>query len=387
MSVTLTDLIPDLYVSLDVISREMVGMIPSVSIDAQVARAAIGQQVRTFVAPASTADDIIPGVIPPDDGDQAILNRSITVQKSRRVPIRWTGENDRESAFNAGSIRQQQIQQAMRTLVNEIEADLYTATALKASRMYRSAAPTVTPFRTANEWTDAANVRKVLMDNGSPLNDISMVMDTATGASLRGYQAQVNTFGSDQLLRQGVLLDVGGMALRESAAVSAVASSASGLVMAATGGEAAGATSIAVTEAEAGDVVLAAGDLIEIDGHAELYMVVAGSTVSTSGTVQIEGPGLSKPLSGGEVITVAEAGVRNVAFQRGAVILASRLPSVPEGGDLAQDRTTITDPRSGLSFEVAMYPQYRQMQWEISAAWGVGVIKPEHVTGQLHSVI
>jgi hypothetical protein len=34
-----------------------------------------------------------------------------------------------------------------------------------------------------------------------------------------------------------------------------------------------------------------------------------------------------------------------------------------------------------------MYPQYRQMQWEISAAWGVGVIKPEHVTGQLHSVI
>ena len=387
MSVTLTDLIPDLYVSLDVISREMVGMIPSVSIDAQVARAAIGQQVRTFVAPASSADDIVPGVIPPDDGDQAILNRSITVQKSRRVPIRWTGENDRESAFNAGSIRQQQIQQAMRTLVNEIETDLYSATALKASRMYRSAAPTGTPFRTPNEWTDAANVRKVLMDNGSPLNDISMVMDTATGASLRGYQAQVNTFGSDQLLRQGVLLDVGGMALRESAAVSAVASSASGLAMAAVGGEAAGATSIAVTEAEAGDVVLSAGDLIEIDGHAELYMVVAGSTVSTSGTVQIEGPGLSKPLSGGEVITVAEAGVRNVAFQRGAVILASRLPSVPEGGDLAQDRTTITDPRSGLSFEVAMYPQYRQMQWEISAAWGVGVIKPEHVTGQLHSVI
>ena len=135
MSVTLTDLIPDLYVSLDVVSREMVGMIPSVSIDAQVARAAIGQQVRTFVAPASEATDIVAGVIPPDDGNQSILNRSITVQKSRRVPIRWTGENDRESAFNAGSIRQQQIQQAMRTLVNEIEGDLYNAAATNASRM------------------------------------------------------------------------------------------------------------------------------------------------------------------------------------------------------------------------------------------------------------
>ena len=387
MSVTLTDLIPDLYVSLDVVSREMVGMIPSVSIDAQVARAAIGQQVRTFVAPASSANDIVPGVIPPDDGDQSILNRSITVQKSRRVPIRWTGENDRESAFNAGSIRQQQIQQAMRTLVNEIESDLYNVTATNASRMYRGSNPALTPFRTANEWTDAASTRKVLMDNGSPLNDISMVMDTATGASLRGYQAAVNTYGSDQLIRQGVLLDVGGMSLRESAAVGAVASASAGLEMAAVGGEAVGATSIAVTEAEAGDVVLAAGDLVHIAGHDELYMVTSPSTVSTSGTITIEGPGLRKALVGGEVMTVAETGVRNVAFQRGAVILASRLPSVPEGGDLAQDRTTITDPRSGLSFEVAMYPQYRQMQWEISAAWGVGVIKPEHVTGQLHSVI
>ena len=387
MSVTLTDLIPDLYVSLDVISREMVGMIPSVSIDAQVARAAIGQQVRTFVAPASSADDIVPGVIPPDDGDQSILNRSITVQKARRVPIRWTGENDRESAFNAGSIRQQQIQQAMRTLVNEIEGDLYNAVASKASRMYVGSNSAITPFRTANEWTDAANVRKVLMDNGSPLNDISMVMDTATGASLRGYQAAVNTYGSDQLIRQGILLDVGGMSLRESAAVRAVASAEAGKVLAAVGGEAEGATVIAVTEAEAGDIVFSAGDLIEIAGHDELYMVAAPSTVSGTGNITIEGPGLRKPLSAADVITVAGAGVRNVAFQRGAVILAQRLPSVPEGGDLAQDRTTITDPRSGLSFEVAMYPQYRQMQWEISAAWGVGVIKPEHVTGQLHSVI
>lgn len=387
MSVTLTDLIPDLYVSLDVISREMVGMIPSVSIDAQVARAAIGQQVRTFVAPASSADDIVPGVIPPDDGDQSILNRSITVQKARRVPIRWTGENDRESAFNAGSIRQQQIQQAMRTLVNEIEGDLYSAVASKASRMYVGSNSAITPFRTANEWTDAANVRKVLMDNGSPLNDISMVMDTATGASLRGYQAAVNTYGSDQLIRQGILLDVGGMSLRESAAVRAVASAEAGKVLAAVGGEAEGATVIAVTEAEAGDIVFSAGDLIEIAGHDELYMVAAPSTVSGTGNITIEGPGLQKALGAADVITVAGAGVRNVAFQRGAVILAQRLPSVPEGGDLAQDRTTITDPRSGLSFEVAMYPQYRQMQWEISAAWGVGVIKPEHVTGQLHSVI
>jgi hypothetical protein len=38
----------------------------------------------------------------------------------------------------------------------------------------------------------------------------------------------------------------------------------------------------------------------------------------------------------------------------------------------------VTDPRSGLSFEIAQYAQYRQMYWEVSCAWGVKMIKPEH---------
>jgi hypothetical protein len=68
-----------------------------------------------------------------------------------------------------------------------------------------------------------------------------------------------------------------------------------------------------------------------------------------------------------------------MGFSRSAIVLAQRLPALPANGDLASDRTSIVDPRSGLSFEVALYPQYRQMQWEISCAWGVKVIKPEHV--------
>ena len=39
----------------------------------------------------------------------------------------------------------------------------------------------------------------------------------------------------------------------------------------------------------------------------------------------------------------------------------------------------MTDPRSGISFEIAVYKQYRQVQYEISVAWGVKAKKTEHI--------
>ena len=57
MANTLTALTPDLYQAMDVVSRELVGFIPSVTLDSGIERAAVGQNVRSFVTPASTASD------------------------------------------------------------------------------------------------------------------------------------------------------------------------------------------------------------------------------------------------------------------------------------------------------------------------------------------
>src|SRR5665213_2433838 len=92
VSNTLTNLMPDLYEALDTVSREMVGFIPAVTLDAGIARAGIGEIVRSIATPASTAEDVTPGQLPPDDGDQTINNVPIQITKSRMVPFRWSGE-------------------------------------------------------------------------------------------------------------------------------------------------------------------------------------------------------------------------------------------------------------------------------------------------------
>lgn len=375
MGATLTNLIPDLYANLDVVSRELTGFIPSVMLDADVARAAVNQSVRSFVAPASTASDITPGVTPPDDGNQTIGDVEVLVTKARRVPIRWTGEEERGSGPSVQAIRGAQIQQAIRTLTNEMESDL-AALHIYASRAAGTAG--TTPFGTAGDYTAASLTRKILVDNGSPESDLKLVINTAAGANIRGKQSNASVEFSDTLLRQGVLLDSNGMELRESAQVKTHTAGTGASATTNTAGYAVGAT--VITLAVAGTGTILAGDVITFAGDTEQYVVLSGdANVADAGTITLAAPGLRKAIAASATaITVVATSTRSMGFHRSAIVLAARLPALPSGGDLAVDRTTITDPRSGMSFEVAMYPQYRQMQWEISAAWGVKLVKPEH---------
>ena len=83
-------------------------------------------------------------------------------------------------------------------------------------------------------------------------------------------------------------------------------------------------------------------------------------------------------LANSAAMTIAADYTPNLAFSRQSIVLATRAPARPEEGDQADDVMMITDPRSGISFEVALYKQYRQISYEISAAWGFQNFKPEH---------
>lgn len=372
MANTLTNLTPDLYQALDVVSRELVGFIPSVTLDSGVERAAVGQLVRSHVAPVVVAGDITPAVTPPDDGDQNIGNKSITISKARRVPIRWNGEEQRGVNSGSGyqSILGSQFEQAMRTLTNEMEADL-AGLHISTSRAFGTAG--VTPF--ASDLSSTAEVRKILADNGAPLNDMQLVIDTTAGAKMRTLTqlTKANEAADASLLRQGVLLDVHGMAIRESAQISTFTNGTGTGYLLDDSSSAIGDTALVL---DTGSGTVLAGDVVTFAGDTNKYVVTAG--VAAPGTITIAEPGLRVALADSAAMTIGADYAPNMAFSKSAIVLATRAPARPEEGDQADDVMMITDPRSGISFEVALYKQYRQISYEISAAWGFENFKPEH---------
>ncbi|MBZ7451650.1 P22 coat - protein 5 family protein, partial [Klebsiella michiganensis] len=77
-------------------------------------------------------------------------------------------------------------------------------------------------------------------------------------------------------------------------------------------------------------------------------------------------------------ITAGGAYTANMAFDRNAFLLASRTPAMPQGGDTADDVMNVTDPVSGITYQVALYRQYRQVRYEVGLSWGVAAVKSAH---------
>jgi hypothetical protein len=379
MANTLTGLIPTIYSALDIVSRELVGLIPSVTIDAASTRAAVGQSILVPLVPTQAAADVTPGQLPADDGDQTIGNTPVVITKSRYVPFRWTGEETQGINTGPGymNLKSNQITQGIRTLANEIEADL-AALYFRTSRAYGTAG--TTPFGGATPTlTDAANVLKILKDNGAPENDLQLVINTAAGVNMRSVPnlTRANEAGGDSLLRQGILLDIFGMSIRESAQIkNAVKGTGAATYLTNSASLTIGTTTIPV---DTGSGTILAGDFVTFAADTNnKYMV---TSALSAGSFQIGAPGLRVAIPDNNAVTVGGAvspAAMNMAFHRSSIVLVARPPALPEGGDAAVDRALVTDPRSGLTFEVAMYPQYRRMKYEISMAWGVAGIKPEH---------
>lgn len=375
MGNTLNKLMPELYAALDIVSREMVGFIPAVAVNAAPAGAAKGESITIPVTPTTETHDITPGQNPDDNGDQEIGSVTMTISKSKYASVRWNGE-EQLGVSNSGTynaILAGQFAQAMRALANEVDADL-AALYAGASRAYGT--PGTTPFESSIK--DVAQMRKILADNGAPMTDLQLVIDTAAGANLRslGQLTKANEADTDATLRRGLLLNISGFNIRESGQIvtHAAGSFTGDALVNNSGGYAKGATTIAVDGATA--IALKAGDIVTFSGDPAHYVVASDASATP---ITLAAPGLRGAVADDATVTALGSYAASLAFDRNALQLIARTPAMPQGGDRADDVTVVTDPVSGISFQVAVYREYRQVRYEIGLAWGVKLIKPEHV--------
>lgn len=377
---TLTNLIPYMYEGLDVVSRELVGFIPAVNRDSSAEQAALNQTINVPVVGAIVGGDIAPNVTAPDDGEFTPANVTLAITKSRYWPIRWQAEEQRAVRQTGlmGTVQGDRFAQALRAAVNEVEADL-AALNIYASRAYGTF--NTAPFGTAGDLSDMAQSLKILDDNGAP-GDRRAVFGSNAIANIRGKQSvlfKVNEAGTADLLRRGIIGDIMGAMVHNSSGVQADRTAGTGASATTNNaGYAIGATTITLASAGTGTII--AGDIVTFAGDANKYLIKTGDAdVSNGGTIVLQEPGLRQAIpAAATAITVTAATDRNMVFSRSAIALVTRAPAMPEGGDAATDVMTITDPVSGLSFQVAEYKQYRQIRYELGLAWGVKMVAPRH---------
>jgi hypothetical protein len=377
----LTALIPTLYDTLDIVSRELIGFIPSVSLNANGAqRVAVGQTITWPKSATITTSDVTASMTLPNPADRTPGVDTMTITKSKKAEFNMTGEEQLalNSSVGYNTIYAGDFAQALRALANEIETDIAVEAIANANRATGTAG--TTPF--GSDIGATADLRKILDDNGAPPTLRSLIINTATAANMRKlcHLNKVNEAGASMTLRQGELDQIHNFSIKESAGLTLFTKGTNnGAASTNNAGYAIGAT--VITLAAAGTGTIKAGDVITFAGDLNKYVVGSGDVdVSNGGTITLNAPGLRQAIpAANTVITTGASYMPNVGFSQDAIRLLARPPAKPAEGDLRIDEEIITDPRSGLSFEVSVWPGQRMVAYQVALAWGVKAVKEENI--------
>lgn len=374
---TLTGLIPDIQVAANKVLREQIGFIPAVYMNSAAEKAAKDQVIQYPIVPTIALQDVTPAATPTEPTGRTTTYGEMTISKVKKAPFHWAGEEQSSISGVYEDVTKQTFEQAFRAIVNDIENDLFLVAKKNSSRAYGTAG--TTPFGTANNLSDVAQVRKILAQNGAWTSDMHLVLSTDTGANIRGIQSglfKVNEAGDSALLREGRLGDLQGFKLHESGQiVSHTPGSASGYLLNLTAGYAVGSESFVL---DTGSGTILQGDILtNTKTGRDTNKYVVDSALSGN-AVGISKPGNKIAWVNNDPVAVGAAYTGNFAFERNALHLVARLPKLPKEGVLGE-HTTITDPYSGLSFMVSMYPAYHEVIFEVSLAWGVAAVKQEAI--------
>jgi len=369
MANTLTALAPTLFSAAQEVSNEPFGVVSAINMSFDDKMVAKGDTVTVPIAPTRAASDFTPAATSTAGTDATATSVAVQITKSRKVSWNLTGEQIRSLDNGAQSSEwvRQLVAQGMRTLRNEAEVDACVAIKQGASRATGTAG--TTPF--ASNLDAMVDVRKILVDNGAPMADLQLVIDTAAGATLRKLGIIQNAYqaGNEQERRSGNLLRQFGFLISESAGI-ATHTKGTGTSYQLSAAGSVGDTTINV---DTGSGTLLAGDIVTVAGTSHKY--VANSALS-GGVFTIGRPGLRAAEADNDAITIGNDYTPNMAFERNAVVGIMRPPVMPPNP--TQQMQLISDGM-GMTYMLLQIAQYGMLTWELHLAWGFKVVQSEHV--------
>ena len=349
------------------------GFIKAVNTNTGAEVAAKGDIIKVPIGKAGAMIDTPVGFNFPNAAGSDVDSINMELQYSKTVPIDWNGE-DQKAMLNSGAwgtILAQQFADAFGQIRDAIEKSVAEEAIKSSSRAYGAAG--TAPFADGTKMGDLANMKGILDLNKAPAAGRTIVLSSAAETSLLTNQAnliKVNEAGSEAMLRTGIISPVYGFNVRSSAQIDThTKGTGTSYATNLSASLAKGAQSIAL---DTGSGTILAGDIVTFAGDSNKYVVSADGTTTL---VTIGEPGLCKTLANDVAMTIGNDYTPSIALHKSAIALAIRPPKAPVEGDMLE-RELITDPYSGITFEVALVKGQRVVQWQVSAVWGVKAVNP-----------
>lgn len=331
-----------------------------------------GDTINVPVPAAIAAASVTPNNVPPATADIAPTT----------VPIAMT--NWQEAAFELTDAQLDQIMQqdvitmeqsaAIAALVDAITVDLYS----KYVGVYGiSGTAGTTPF--ATDITAATNARKVLNKQLAPLQDRHIIVNPDAEANALALAPFASFLQSDDpnVISEGQLGRKLGFdwAMSQQVPTQATTTLTAGAATV-NGVNALGATTVSIAKAT-NTSPLIVGDILTIANQPTTYVVTANVTLAVGNTNVSISPALKAATVGGEAVTLTNAHVVNLAFQRNAFALASRPLSNIGGNALGSMFESAVDPVSGLALRLEVRREYKRTRFSYDVLWGSALVRPE----------
>jgi hypothetical protein len=378
MASNLTAIAPVLYSAAQEVSAEPFGVVSSINTSFDNKGVAKGDKVSVPYAPVQSNTAFSAAATNPEGTSLTAAKVDIEITKSQKNSMVLTGEQIR-SLENGGNYTEwvrQWAAQAMRALRNEMEADAAIAVKQGASRAFGTAG--TTPFATS--LAELTAVRKILRDNGAPMADLQLVIDTNAALNIQnlGIYQQAYAAGNDAERRQGLfgrqlgfrIIDSAGIALHTKGTLTSTVSDLGSTA-------AIGTTSINCDGSTSDTNTVLAGDVITWAGDANKYVIgTAIASMADDTAIVLNRPGLRKTLANDVTGTIGASYTPSLAFERNAVVGIVRPPLFTENATI---KTMVISDQFGMSYLMVELQQYGQTSWEMHAAWGFKVVQPEHV--------